>query len=284
MILSWTATGGYVPLQLHMVGQRPSTHRELMLDNPKATYYCVLFAPPTQRGLPIYVRLFSSATLTSSLQLYTHGNNKEHVLPLTSMLHRSLANSYSIRQRTILSDAVELFVINGEKPGSNGGSSGDGSTFLEVRNQSIDGIVVQITYQLHAKTTQVFPTGTRVIPTPVSATSGVAVAAVAAVDPNDSDVEIIEDPNKERSKRKQVGASTKQPPTLVTRLISVGGMSKRVVALGFCLSKYTDARAIHLINVCLNESKLAASAASVGGGGGGGGGGVSWLFAQISLF
>jgi hypothetical protein len=288
MFLSWTAATGYVPLALHMSGQRPSTHQELMLDDPSATYYCILFASALRpdASLPLHVRMFSSAAMTSSVQwCNTMDNNATQsaaVLPLTSMLHRSLLASRAQRTRTVLSDAVEMFQTKGALDQSNASSNG-GSTFLEVQNTNTHTIVVQLTYQLNDKTTQHFPPGTLVVPSVVVGhKSSSSLPGTTKVD-SDSDVEIIEQPNKEKKSIPRNNQPTKNLPKIVTRLIPIKGLHKRVVAMGFRVSKYTEAKPIQLLHVGIHASLNTPRKKLEEGEGGEDPKKSNWLFGELSL-
>lgn len=117
----------------------------------------------------------------------------------------------------------------------------DDTTIIEVHNTKTTPAVIKLVYRPHAKTTQIFPK-----------------KSMSVISSNN---------DKGGDDRKE----------LCTQLVSVHSLSKRVVAMGIHLSKYTDVKAFQLVQASIHTASITTNQESVKET-------CSWLFGQISLF
>ena len=234
-----------------------------------------------------------------------------------------------------MSDDVEVREIHGSHISNSGN---DGTMMLHVRNVGVNDVVVRLTYLMRPKTIVTFPKGTLVVPTSQSllvqsssssSSSSTSEEITTLVDiSSDSDVQIIEQEKEEEEEessaqrkkkrvKKKVAPPTKPLLNMMTRLIPVRRLSQRIVAMGLRLSKYTDARPLHIVEIRIDEDatkdamnetnkiyqhQMTKQTSTGGGGGGGGstfdqgrGGGAfnnivspslqePWLFDHVTVF
>ena len=277
-VVKYVENQGYVPLYVHLVGQQASTHQELMLDDQNCTYHIFLLAPPSTFGnLPINIRLFSSLPISSVVERWDTSQRNEKTtkknVPLPSLFLRGLS-SLKTYVRTVLSDAIEMKTFSSES----------GCTILTIRNTNPYTVMVTLTFQREqrAKTSCVFPTTACSIATPSPVLAAIGMKKES--DDDDSDVQIISDPDKEeddvshvsQKKKKTIPTAKRKrdPPTIKTVCIPVHGLSERVIAMGIRVSKYTDAKPIHVLDV--RTEKLLRSEEEKEE--------INWLFRHVNLF
>jgi hypothetical protein len=289
------------PFRLHLVGQRSSTHVELILDDVSATYHLILLAPPRsathreafscRRVLPLTVRCFSSLPVTTALSKFREirsassvsSFSKSNSIANSGSVSSNSSNSFSLNSSSSARYTRPQTVINGPVPSLDlvsclqqsllrssrqSGSSSLRKTTIRSGLGSDGGVRLDL-FQ---------GTGASMIIVSNSETLCAAVTLECRVSPpkrrkmtavlwcEDSVVTAVE--------AAPEGATNAHNNDRKMRNILVPPLSRRIIAFGLCLSKYTDAhaKAVHLLGVTSSsEDRLPVIS-------------CSWMFRPVHLF
>lgn len=269
----------FEPVRLHLCGQRASSHCELLLDEPQATYHVILLARPFSK---LTMRVFSSVPVTAALCKYHEDQNMGqhtlhtlrrvplpllvsclqqslHAVPVFLQCGSSLLQRKTVRQNMGVDGGITLELVQGM-----------GASMLCATNSEARSHIITVVCQAYASNERkrsiiLWPGDSSVQEaTDVHSAAGGMLELPDSSNEND-DVIVLSEVS---------AAGDVKPPAIQIRKVMLPPLCRRILAFGLCVSKYTDEPAIRLIS----------ASSDVSGVGNQGSLSSSWMFSPASLF